>query len=107
MVQDCTGDCEAVSNVLVSERADENFVGGGKKNLSKILVGAVVLVEECGRCVESIVKFGDLGASGVDWDVGCRARFTGKTKAVTDKVLYTAGDTVSWRRPGVPQPRLD
>ena len=31
----------------------------------------------------------------------------GKTKAVTDKVLYTAGNTVSWRRPRVPQPRLD
>ena len=29
------------------------------------------------------------------------------TKAVTDKVLYTAGDTVSWRMPRVPQPRLD
>ena len=28
-------------------------------------------------------------------------------KAVTDKVFYTAGDTVSWRRPRVPQPRLD
>ena len=32
---------------------------------------------------------------------------TGTTKAVTDKVLHTAGDTVSWRRPRVPQPRLD
>ena len=32
---------------------------------------------------------------------------TGTTKVVTDKVLYTAGDTVSWRRPRVPQPRLD
>ena len=29
------------------------------------------------------------------------------TKAVTDKVLYMADDTVSWRRPRVPQPRLD
>ena len=32
---------------------------------------------------------------------------TGIKKVVTDKVLYTAGDTVSWRRPRVPQPRLD
>ena len=31
----------------------------------------------------------------------------GTTKVVTDKVLYTASDTVSWRRPRVPQPRLD
>ena len=29
------------------------------------------------------------------------------TKAVTDKLLYTAGDTVSWRRPRAPQPRFD
>ena len=59
------GGCEAVSNVLVSERADEIFFDGGKKNLSKSLVGAFVLVEECGCCVEIIAKFGDLGASGV------------------------------------------
>ena len=26
---------------------------------------------------------------------------------MTDKVLYTAGDTGSWRRPRVPQLRLD
>ena len=32
---------------------------------------------------------------------------TRKKKVVTDKVLYTAGDTVSWRRLRVPQPRFD
>ena len=32
---------------------------------------------------------------------------TGTKKVVTDKVLYTTGNTVSWRRPRVPQPRLD
>ena len=80
MVQDCTGDCEAVSNVLVSERADENFVGDGKKNLSKILVGAVVLVEEYGGGVKSIAKFGGFSASGVVWDDGYRARFDGHDK---------------------------
>ena len=32
---------------------------------------------------------------------------TGTKKAVKDKVLYTAGDKVSWRRPRVPQPRFD
>ena len=63
MVQDGTGSCEAVSDVLVSERAYENFVDGGKKNLSKSLVGAVVLFEECGGGVESIAKFGNLGTS--------------------------------------------
>ena len=31
----------------------------------------------------------------------------GTTEVVTDKVLYMADDTVSWRRPKVPQPRLD
>ena len=70
MLQDSTGGCEAVSDVLVSEREDEHFIDGGKKNLLKSLVGAVVLVEECGGGVESIAKFGDLGTSGVGWDVG-------------------------------------
>ena len=45
------GGCEAVSGVLVLERADEHFVDSGKKNLSKSLVGAVVLIEECGGSV--------------------------------------------------------
>ena len=38
---------------------------------------------------------------------GAKTGLTGTKKAVTDKVLYTVGDTVSWRRPRVPQPRLD
>ena len=70
MVQDGTGICEAVSDVLVSEGAYENFVDSGTENLLKILASAVVLIEECGRGVESIEKFGDLGASGVGWDIG-------------------------------------
>ena len=74
MFQYGMGICEAVSDVSVSERAYEHFVDGDKKNLPKSLVGAVVLVEECGGGVESIAKFGDLGASGVHWGVGCRAR---------------------------------
>ena len=80
MVQDCTGGCEVVSDVIVSERADEHFVDGGKKNLLKSLVGAVVLVEECGDSVEIIDKFGDLGASGVGWNDGYRAGFDGHDK---------------------------
>ena len=64
----------------MSERVYEHFVDRGKKNLSKSLVGAVVLVEECGRGVESIAKFGDLGASGVGWDFGCRAGVDGHDK---------------------------
>ena len=39
--------------------------------------------------------------------LGADPGFIGTTKAVTDKVLYTESDTVSWRRPRVPQPRLD
>ena len=31
----------------------------------------------------------------------------GTTKVVTDIVFYTGVDTVGWRRPRVPQPRLD
>ena len=44
MVQDGTGRCEAVSDVLVLERAYEHFVDVCKNNLSKSLVGAVVRV---------------------------------------------------------------
>ena len=39
--------------------------------------------------------------------LGAEPGLAGAKKAVTDKVLYTAGDTVSWRRPRVPQSRLD
>ena len=59
----------------------EHFINGCKKNLSKGLVSAVVLVEECGRCVESIAKFGYLGASLVGWDVGCRFGVDGYEKS--------------------------
>ena len=47
-----------------------HFVHGGQKALSQSLVGAVVLVEDCGRSVERIAKFVDLCASGFGWDVG-------------------------------------
>ena len=39
--------------------------------------------------------------------LGAELGLTETSKAVTDNVLYTAGDTVSQRRPRVPQPRLD
>ena len=74
------GSCEATFDVLVLEGEDENFVDGGEKNFSKSLVGAIVLVEECGGGVKSIAKFGDLGASGVGWDDGYRARVDGHDK---------------------------
>ena len=63
------------------ERAYEHFVDGGKKNLSKSRVGAVVLVEECGRSVNIIAKFGDLGTSGVVWGYGYRAGVDGHDKS--------------------------
>ena len=62
------------------ERVYEHFVVSGKKNLSKSLVGAVVLVEECGGGVKSLAKFGDLGASGVGWGDGYRAGVYGHDK---------------------------
>ena len=68
MVQDSTGCCEAISDVIVSEGEDEHFIYSGEKNLSKSLVDAIVFVEVCGGGIESITKFGDLGASGVGWD---------------------------------------
>ena len=72
MVQDSAGGCDAISDVLVSEGADENFVDSREKHFTERLVGAIVLVEECGYGVEGIAKFGDLGVSGVVWDDGYR-----------------------------------
>ena len=70
MVQDSTGGCETVFDVLVSEGAYEYFVYSREKNMLESLVGAIVLVEECEGGVEIITKFGDLGASGVGWNDG-------------------------------------
>ena len=80
MIQDGAGSGEAVSNVLVLEGADENFVNSREKNLTEILVNAILIVEECGGSVEIIAKFGDLGASGVGWDDGYRAGVDGQEK---------------------------
>ena len=77
MVQDSTGGCEAISDVLLSEVADKHFFYILEKNLSKRLVGAIVLVEEFGGGVKIISKFGDLGVSGVGWDDGYRAGIDG------------------------------
>ena len=73
MVQYSTGGCEAISDVLVSEGADANFFYSREKNLLKSLVGAIVLVADCGGGVKSIANFGDLGASGVVWNDNYRA----------------------------------
>ena len=77
MVQDGTGVGEAVSDVLVLEGADEHFFYSIEKNFSEILVGAIILVEDCGGGVKSIAKFGDFGASGVGWDDRYRAGVNG------------------------------
>ena len=45
------------------------------------LFGAIVLVEECVGGVESIAKFGDLGASRVGWDDGYRAGVDGNNES--------------------------
>ena len=68
MVQYSTGGFEAVSDVLVSEGANEHFFYSGEKIFSESLVGMIVLIEECRGGVESIEKFGDSGTSGVGWD---------------------------------------
>ena len=87
MVQDSTGGCEAISDVLVPKGLDEHSVYSKEQNLLKSLVGAVILVEECRGGVEIIEKFGDLGASGVVWDDGYRAGVDGHDEGVDDKVL--------------------
>ena len=81
MVQDGMGSCEAVSDILVSERTHEIVFDGCKNILSKSLVAAVVLVEHCGSCVKSIAKFVDLGASVVCWDFGYKAGVDGNNKS--------------------------
>ena len=73
VIQDGAGGGEALSDVLVSEGADGKFFNSREKNFSDSLVGAIALVEDCGGGVESIAKFGDLGASGVGRDDGFRA----------------------------------
>ena len=80
MVQYCTDDCEAISDVLVSEGEHEYFVNGGKKNFSESLVGTIVLVEESGGSVEIIAKFGDFDVSAVSWDNRYRAGVYGHDK---------------------------
>ena len=87
MVQDCTDSCEAVSDVLVSERAYEHFIDGGKKNLSKSLVGAVVLVEECGGGFESIAKSVIWAPVELAGMMSTEQGLTGTKKGVMDKVL--------------------
>ena len=74
MIQDGAGGGEAVSEVIVSKGANEYFFNSREKNLSESLVGAIILVEECGGGVVSIANFGDLGASGVGQDDRFRAR---------------------------------
>ena len=106
-MQDGKGGSEAVSDVLVSEGSDGHFVDSREKNFSESLVGAIVLVEECGGGVESIAKFRDLGASGVGWDDGYRAGVDGHDEGDRRKSVVYGGDTVSWRRPRLTQPRLD
>ena len=74
--------------------------------MSQNFVSAVVPVEECGRGVESIANLVIWAPVELAGMYGEEPGLTGTTKAVTDKVLYTAGETVRWRRPRVTQPRL-
>ena len=91
MIQDGTGGGEAIPNVLVLEGADEHFVDSREKNFSEILVGAIVLIEECGGGVESIVKFNNLGASVVGWYGGFRAGVDGHDEGDGRKSVVEGG----------------
>ena len=53
---------------------------------------------------QSLVIWAPVELSGMS---GEEPGLRGTKKVVTDKVLYMAGDTVSWRRPRVLQLRLD
>ena len=87
MVQDSTGGFEAISNVLVLEGADGNFIYSREKNLSKSLVGAIILVEECGGGVEIIAKFGDWAPVELAGIMGTDLGLTGTIKGLDYKVL--------------------
>ena len=91
MVQYGTGGGEVVSDVLVSEGADEHLFYSREKNFLESLVGAIVLIEECGVGVKSIAKFGDLGASGVGWDDGYRAGVDGHDEGGGQKSVVNGG----------------
>ena len=69
------------------EGADEHVVNSREKNFPESLFGAIVLVEECGGGVKSILKFGDLGASGVGWDDGYRSGVDGHDEGGGQKIV--------------------
>ena len=52
----------AASYLAVAEGPDEHIVDGGDYNLTKCLVGSVVLVEDGGGDVMDVSQVGDLGA---------------------------------------------
>ena len=60
-------------------------------NLSESLVGAIILVEECGGSVESIEKFCDLGTSEVGQDDGIRAGFDGHDEGDVRQSIVDGG----------------
>ena len=59
--------------------------------MSESLIGAIVLVEECGGGVKSIAKFGYLGSSGVGWDYGYRAGVDGHNEGGGRKGVVNGG----------------
>ena len=61
MVQNGAVGGGSVAHVAVAEGTDEHFVYGGDEHLSKVLVGAIVLVEDCSGNVMDVTKVGDLG----------------------------------------------
>ena len=91
VIQDGAGGGDAISDVLVLEGADEQFINSREKNLSKSLVGVIILVEECEGGVKSIAKFFDLGASGVGWDDGYRSRVDGHNEGGGQKSAVDSG----------------
>ena len=70
MIQDGAGGGGAVAHVAVAEKTGGNFVDGGDEHLSKGLVGAIVLVEDCDGDVIGVSKVGDMGNRHDIWDGG-------------------------------------
>ena len=55
------------------------------------LVGEIVLVEECGGGIKSILKFGDLGASGVGRDDGFRSGVDSHNEGDGQQIVVDGG----------------
>ena len=61
MIQNGAGGGGAVSHIALAEGPDEHLVDGGDYNLTKCLVGSVVIVKDGGGDIMGVSQIGDMG----------------------------------------------